>query len=231
MVTAVGQQGDAYHAFPYLSAYGGGIFGTTDEGGFDPQNVILDSPETIKGGEKISMLAEQGALSTSIDGTTAETLFAEGNSPFIITGPWSLPTIQDAGINYEVTPIPEFEDGGNPTPFLGVQMFYVSANAANPTLAQEFVNNYVPTPEFQMAMYEAGGRPPALVETLEEVAANTPEIEAFAAAGEGAPPMPNIPAMNAVWGPLGVAEVDIIEGKPAAERLKSAQEEIVANIE
>ncbi|MBA2696492.1 MAG: maltose ABC transporter substrate-binding protein [Actinobacteria bacterium] len=231
MVTPVSQQGDAYHAFPYLSAYGGGIFGTTEDGGWDSQNVIIDSPETIKGGEKISMLAEQGALNVSVDGTTAEALFTAGDSPFFVTGPWSLPAIQDAGINYEVSPIPEFEDGGDPTPFLGVQMFYVSAEAANPTLAQEFVNRYVPTPEFQMAMYEAGGRPPALQETLDAVAKDNPDIEAFAKSGEGAQPMPNIPAMNAVWGPLGVAEVDIVEGAAAAERLPSAQQEIVSNIE
>ncbi|MGI8949600.1 MAG: sugar ABC transporter substrate-binding protein [Ornithinimicrobium sp.] len=231
MVTPVSQQGDAYHAFPYLSAYGGGIFGTNEDGGWDSQNVILDSPETIKGGEKISMLAEQGALNVSIDGTTAEALFTAGDAPFFITGPWSLPAIQDAGINYEVSPIPEFEDGGDPIPFLGVQMFYVSADAANPTLAQEFVNNYVPTPDFQMAMFRAGGRPPALQETLDAVSADNPDIEAFAESGEGAQPMPNIPAMNAVWGPLGVAEVDIVEGAPAAERLPSAQQEIVSNIE
>ncbi len=230
MVTAVSQQGDAYHAFPYLSAYGGGIFGTTEDGGWDSQNVIIGSPETIKGGEKIAMLAKEKALSVSVDGTTAEALFADGEAPFIVTGPWSLPTIKDAGIKYEVSPIPDFEDGGDPIPFLGVQMFYVSAAAANPTLAQEFVNSYVPTPELQMAMYEAGNRPPALQETLDAVAADNPDIEAFAAAGEGAQPMPNIPAMNAVWGPLGVAEVDIVEGKPAAERLKSAQKEIAANI-
>lgn len=231
MVTPVGQPGDAYHAFPYLSAYGGGIFGTTEEGGWDSQNVILDSPETVKGGEKISMLAEQGALNVSVDGTTAESLFVEGKAPFIVTGPWTLKAIQDAGLKYEVSPIPDFEDGGDPIPFLGVQMFYVSAKAANPTLAQEFVNNYVPTPDLQMAMYEAGGRPPALQETLDAVSADNPDIEAFAVSGEGAQPMPNIPAMNAVWGPLGVAEVDIIGGDPAATRLKSAQQEIVSNIE
>ena len=42
--------------------------------------------------------------------------------------------------------------------------------------------------------------------------------------------MPNIPAMNAVWGPLGQATADIVGGAAAAERLPAEQEEIEGNI-
>jgi arabinogalactan oligomer/maltooligosaccharide transport system substrate-binding protein len=42
--------------------------------------------------------------------------------------------------------------------------------------------------------------------------------------------MPNIPAMNSVWGPLGQAAADVISGKPAKARFDAAQKEIVANI-
>lgn len=43
--------------------------------------------------------------------------------------------------------------------------------------------------------------------------------------------MPNIPAMNSVWGPLGQAASDVIAGKAGAkERFDAAQKEIVANI-
>ena len=41
-------------------------------------------------------------------------------------------------------------------PFLGVQMFYVSAKAKNNALAQEFVTNYVPRKDVQLALFEAG---------------------------------------------------------------------------
>ncbi len=50
-------------------------------------------------------------------------------------------------------------------------------------------------------------------------------------AGAGGQPMPNIPAMNSVWGPLGQAAADVIAGKAAAKvRFDAAQKEIVANI-
>ena len=231
MVTPVGQTGDAYHAFPYLSAYGGGIFGTNADGGWDPENVIVGSEESIKGGEKIAWLAKEGALNVNVDFPTMESLFAEGKTPYMVAGPWAIPNVEGAGIDYAIDPIPDFEDGGETVPFLGVQMFYVSAKAKNATLAQEFVNTYVTNEDMQLALFEAGQRPPALVSALETVAAEDDDIQAWSAAGEGALPMPNIPAMNAVWGPLGQATADIVGGDEPAERLKAAQEEIVSNIE
>ena len=44
--------------------------------------------------------------------------------------------------------------------------------------------------------------------------------------------MPNIPAMNSVWGPLGQATADVVAQKEAAQaRMAAAQKEIVANIQ
>ncbi len=230
MVTPVGQAGDAYHAFPYLSAYGGGIFGTKADGGWDPDNVIVGSADSIKGGEKIAWLAEEGALNVNVDFPTMESLFAEGRTPYMVAGPWAMANVEGAGIEYAIEPIPDFEDGGTTVPFLGVQMFYVSAKAKNPIIAQEFVANYASTVEMQTALYELGDRPPALIEALDAVSATDPDIASWSAAGEGASPMPNIPAMNSVWGPLGQATADIVGGDEPGPRLEAAQEEIVTNI-
>ena len=231
MGAPVGLVGDAYHAFPWLDAYGGGIFAQNADGGWDASKVIVDSPETLQGAEKMAWLAKEGALNVDMDGTAMAAMFAEGKLPYMITGPWSTTAAAEAGIEYAISPIPKFEDGGTPLPFLGVQMFYVSSDAKNPAMAQEFVNQYVPSPELQMAMYEnAGERAPALMETLEIVSAEDKDLAGFSEAGKGAPAMPNIPQMAAVWQPLGQATADIIGGADPAERLKAAQEEIVANI-
>ena len=105
-------------------------------------------------------------------------------------------------------------------------MFYVSAKAENGVLAQEFVSNFAATDEVQLAMFEAGQRPPALNSAYEKAAESDETVAAWKAAAEGGDPMPNIPAMNAVWAPLGQATADIVGGKPAAERMKAAAEEI-----
>jgi arabinogalactan oligomer/maltooligosaccharide transport system substrate-binding protein len=116
-------------------------------------------------------------------------------------------------------------------PFLGVQMFYVSSKAKNAALAQEFVTNYIPRKDVQLALFEVGKRPPALAEAYEEVAASDPDVKAWYEAGVDGLPMPNIPAMNAVWGPFGQATADIISGKAGAQaRLDAAAKEITANI-
>ena len=74
-------------------------------------------------------------------------------------------------------------------------------------------------------------RPPALKEAYDEVAANDTDVKAWYEAGMGGKPMPNIPAMNSVWGPAGPGRGrrHLRQGRAKA-RFDAAQKEIVANI-
>lgn len=229
----MGKDGNAYNGYPFLSAFtGGGIFGTKANGDYDPSKVIVNSAGSIKGAEAMAALGKDGALSTNIDSTNADTLFATGKTPFEITGPWSIPAFKKAGIKYAIDPLPTIAGGGAMEPFLGVQMFYMSSKAKNATVAQAFLTQFMTTKDAQVAMFQVGQRPPALTAAYEQVKGSDPDVEAWAAAGKGGKPMPNIPAMNAVWKPLGLAFADIISGKggtPAA-RMQKAQTEIEAGI-
>jgi arabinogalactan oligomer / maltooligosaccharide transport system substrate-binding protein len=230
LIQPVGKTGNAYFSYPYLSAFDGGIFATKANGDYDPNKVIVNSAGSIKGAEALAKLGKDKVLSTNVGDDNAEGLFTSGKSPFFITGPWAVPNAKKAGIKYEVSSLPSLEGGGAMQPFLGVQMFYVSAKAKNAVLAQEFVTNYVPRKDVQLALFEQGGRPPALTEAYDEVAAKDKDVKAWFEAGKDGKPMPNIPAMNSVWGPLGQAAADVISGKPAKARFDAAQKEIVANI-
>ena len=230
LIQPVGQTGNAYFTFPYLSACGGGIFNQDATGGYIAEEVIVNSEGSVKGAQQLAELGAAGILSTSIGDDNAQGLFTGGKAAFMISGPWAIPPIEEAGINYEVSNLPSLEGCDAMKPFLGVQLFYVSSKAKNATLAQEFVANYIPRKDVQLALFEALGRPPANLEALAEVAANDADVAAFSAAGESAPPMPNIPAMNSVWGPLGQASADVISGQDPKTRFDAAQAEIVANI-
>ncbi len=231
LIQNVGKKGNAYFAFPYFSAFGGGIFAQKPNGDFDSSQLLINSPESLKAGELLATLGKEKVLSTNVDDTNMDSLFTSGKSPYLISGPWSVPPAKKAGIKYAISPLPSVTGGGQMKPFLGVQMFYVSSKAKNATLAQEFVTNYVPRKDVQVALYEAGQRPPALKEAYDEVSAANPDMKAWLEAGEGGPLMPNIPAMNAVWEPFGLATADIIAGTSAPKaRLDAAQKEIVANI-
>ena len=230
VLLTVSKTGDAYHSYPFLKAFGGGVFAQKPNGDYDPTKVIVGSPESILGGEQLAKLGKDGILSTNVDGGIVDQVFDAGKAPYAMTGPWAVEKAKKAGISYAISPLPTI-GGKQMTPFLGVQMFYVSAKAKNDAFAQEFVTKYVTRKDLQIDMYNIGKRPPALTEAYTEVAAKDADIKAWFEAGKGALPMPNIPEMNSVWGPLGQATADIIAQKAtAADRLKAAQTEIEANI-
>jgi arabinogalactan oligomer / maltooligosaccharide transport system substrate-binding protein len=230
LVQQVGKTGNAFYTYPYLSAFGGGVFATKANGDYDATKVLVNSEGSLKGAAELAKLGKAKVLTTNIGDDNAEAIFDGGKSPYFITGPWAITNIKKAGLKYAISPLPTLA-GGKMEPFLGVQMFYVSAKAKNAPLAQEFVTNYVPRKDIQLALFEAASRPPALIEAYDEVSAKDADVKAFFEAGKNGKAMPNIPAMNSVWGPLGQAAADVISGKSEAKaRFDAAQKEIVANI-
>ena len=230
LIQQVGKTGNAYYSYPYLAAFGGGIFATKANGDYDSTKLLVDSAGSLKGAAELAKLGQEKVLSTNVGDDNAEALFDAGKAPFFITGPWAQTNAKKAGIKYAISSLPSLAGGGQMEPFLGVQMFYVSAKAKNPSIAQEFVTNYVTREDVQMALFEATGRPPALTSAYEKAAAEDPNVKAFYEAGKDGKAMPNIPAMNSVWGPLGQAAADVISGADPTARFTAAQKEIAANI-
>lgn len=222
-VFAVSATGNAYYMYPWLKAYGGGIFGTKANGDYNPADIIVNNAGSIKGATEIQKLAQQKLVSTAIDDKAAELMFQKGQVPFIVTGPWAITASKAAGIKYGISNLPTPPGGGTMTPFLGVQMFYIAKAAKNVAFAQQFVTQAMTGKDVQVDLYKVGGRPPALTSAYNEVSASDPDIKSWFDAGKGALPMPNIPAMNAVWSPLGLAEADIVAGKAQpAPRMNAA---------
>lgn len=232
LVQFVSKDGNAYFSYPYLSAFpGGGVFGMKPNGDYDPKQVIVNSAGSVKGGEVLAKLGAAKVLSTNVDDTNMDQLFDSGAAPFMVAGPWNIEKAKKAGIKYGISPLPSLAGGGPMKPFLGVQMFYVSSKAKNGAMAQEFVTKWVPKKEVQMALFNAGHRPPALTEAYDEAVKADPDVKSWFEAGQGGLPMPNIPAMNAVFKPFGAATADIISGKAQPKaRLDAAQAEIVKAI-
>ena len=103
------------------------------------------------------------------------------------------------------------EGGGTPAPFVGVQGFMVSSFSEQKDLATSFVLDYMSQESSQLAMFEAGGRPPALTSAYDQVA-DDPDIAGFGESGANGIPLPAIPEMSNVWGSLGLAEVNTLRG-------------------
>jgi arabinogalactan oligomer/maltooligosaccharide transport system substrate-binding protein len=228
MALQVGQKGDAYHIYPLFTSGGGSYFGKTATGDPDPNNVTVDSAESIAAGQKLGALGEKGvgALKRSIDDKNYGSLFTGKKTPFVITGPWAVADIVKSGMNYDICAVPPFKDGKPASPFIGVNGFYLASKGKNKTLAEEFLTSVVPTPEFQLGLYNAEPRRPALTAAVDQVKATDPNIPKFAAAAKDGEILPAIPAMGQVWSPFGIAEANIVGGTDPATALQGAAKAI-----
>lgn len=203
----VGETGDPYTMYPLQTSFGAPVFVQNDDGSY--------SAELALGGENgnafAQWLAAQGAagvLDTAVTYDIAVEAFAGGRAPFIIGGPWMLGSFE--GLELAVDPIPSA--GPEPAqPFVGVQGFYVNAQSENALLANDFLVNYMATEEAQLALYEAGDRPPALLAAADTASAD-PITAGFREVGADAVPMPSIPEMGGVWEFWGVTEANILGG-------------------
>ncbi|WP_026551752.1 maltose ABC transporter substrate-binding protein [Arthrobacter sp. H20] len=226
----VGPEGDAYFMQPFYSSAGGYLFGQNDDGSYDPADLGVGQPGSIAAAEKIAELGETGTgdLTQSLTFDNSIAQFNSGRIPFMVNGPWTLGDIREAGINYEISPIPGFEGMDPAQPFTGVQSFYVASKGENKSFAQTFLQTVVGTDETQRALYEAYGIPPATESLLEEVSAEDPDAKLSAEAAAAGIPMPALPAMAAVWAPLGQAEAAIVGGADPEQTMIDAGKTIAA---
>jgi arabinogalactan oligomer/maltooligosaccharide transport system substrate-binding protein len=228
----VGNNGDAYHIYPLYAAGGGYLFGTAENGDYDPKDLGVAKPEAIAAFTKIQKLGEKGAgaLKRSIQPENSISIFTSKKSAFLVSGPWAITDIKKAGIQYDIGPIPGFEEGKPATPFVGVQTFYVAAKGKNKALAQEFVTNHLTQPELAVALYQAEPRPPALTAALDQVKGSDPDLEKFLAAGQSGAILPAIPAMAAVWDPFGKAAAAVVGGADPKTAVPAAAKVIADQI-
>lgn len=208
------EQGDPYHLYPLQTSFGSQVFAQNPDGSYDASQLVLGDAAGVAFAD---WLATQGAAGTgvinaNIDGDRAREFFLAGKSPYYLTGPWNIPAIAEAGINYAIDPLPS-AGGQEARPFVGVNGFFLSSKSTNALAATNFIVNYLSTEEAQLALYEVGGRPPALIAAYETAAADNPDVEAFGAIGQTGAPMPAIPEMGSVWSDWGNAELQIIKGE------------------
>lgn len=222
-----GDAADAYHNYPFVSALGGYIFAYDPATGYDPSDVGLDSEAAVAGIQFLADQVEAGVIaSTNYD--NAKNLFLEGQAAFWLTGPWERANLeaQDT-INWAVTTIPTIA-GQTPAPFVGSQGFFLSAFSENALIAQSFLLDFIATQDVQQALYDADPRGPAHV-AVAETLADDPVAQAFAASASTGNPMPNIPQMGSVWGPLGDNILLVRNGDiSAAEAMAAAAEAVRA---
>jgi arabinogalactan oligomer / maltooligosaccharide transport system substrate-binding protein len=210
---------DPYHQEPLFTAEGGYVFGKNADGTYNPDDLGLDSPGGLEAADKFDQWVSEGLIDKDVTYDVMIDKFGSGKAPFAITGPWAVAQadtgFKATGVNYVVEPIPPI-DGGTARPFVGVQGFMISQYSKNPLIAQAFVVQEMTTEETQLALFQAGGRPPALQSAYDQ-AASDPDIQGFGASGQNGDPLPAIPEMSSVWTAWTDAYTQIFAGGSNAE--------------
>jgi arabinogalactan oligomer / maltooligosaccharide transport system substrate-binding protein len=224
--------GDPFHNYPLFSALGGYVFGLNDDGSYNPDDLGIDSAGGLAAAQWFADQATAGLIDVDVTYDVMIESFGSGTAPFAITGPWAIAQADNGfaamGVPYVVEPIPAVE-GGTPHVFIGVQGFMVSAFAENPLAAQTFLLDFMSTEEAQLALFEAGGRPPAHLAAF-DIAAQDPDIQGFGEAGLEGEPLPSIPEMNSVWTAWTNAYQLILTGGDAEQAFTDAAAQIRAEI-
>lgn len=218
------READPYHFYPIQTSFGGDVFGRTEDGSFNPDDVQIDSEGSLAAAEFLAQMGADGIYQPGSDYDIYHTLFEAGNAAFIITGPWALERIDESGIPYAISSIPTGTQPGSP--FLGAQGFMVNAFGEGQIEAQIYLTEFIATEEVMRQIAELSMRPSAYLPVLEEQA-NDVNIAGFAEAGENATPMPAIPEMASVWDAWSNAQTLVVQGsEDATTAFQNAAEQI-----
>ncbi|AST05471.1 ABC transporter substrate-binding protein [Anoxybacillus flavithermus] len=219
-------EGLVCNAIEFIAAYGGKI---VDEN----NNVVVNSPETIKGLKKMVEIATSDVVPSNITTFTepeSHTAFIEGQSPFIRNWPYQYALANDPEQSkivdkVGVAPLPAGDKGSAAA--LGGWMTAINAYSKNKEAAWEFVK-FMTGPEGQKISAIYGGLAPTLPELFkdEEVLKANPFFaeEGFVNGLNAAVPRPVVPNYPEVSEIIQINVSKAIAGQITVE-------EAVANME
>lgn len=219
--------GNFFFSFPFLSAGGGYIF-KESQGSLNVSDIGLANAGAVSGLEFMTSLVKKGVVPESTDRSNAFSLMKEGKLAMMIDGPWAISDLKSSGIDFGIAPIPTLK-GSAPRPFVGAHGFIIRRSSKNKDLAKILVEEYLVSKKGIMAIYQADPRGPARQDVLEELAKNNAHLAAFVKSAQNGVPMPNVPAMGAVWGAMGNAISLSLSGKEAPKAsLEHAKKQILS---
>lgn len=222
--------GNFYFAYNWLHTFGGYVFDRDASGTLEPSDIGLASEGAVQGATELKRYRyDYGLMPAGTNGDVANGLFIDGALAMFYNGPWAIPDFLNAGLDVSVIPMPPLADGTEWSGFMGVQGVLLNQFSENKAAGANLMK-WLTRPDAQVSLARLGGRIPASESALAQVSSD-PIIAGFGAALLNAEPMPNIPEMSAVWGPMGGALSVIFESEDSdvAAVLQNAVDEISGN--
>lgn len=200
---------DAYFYSGYAHAFGGYYF---DD---DTESLGLTMEETLRGFRVV--LEELDPYSPNDPEYGAQrAVFAEGNAPFAINGPWEFGEVD---FEVGVAPLPSPE-GGTAAPYSGIQVAYfadaMTEDAARGDAARAFAEWYTTDLDVLKRLAEELGFIPVHGDLAGDD--DLPDsVKGFSESAANGTPMPANSKMNQVWGPLEDAFMNAYNGEQSLE--------------
>ncbi|MGD9781800.1 MAG: maltose/maltodextrin ABC transporter substrate-binding protein MalE [Kiritimatiellia bacterium] len=189
---------NTYFTFGILASAGGYVFGKRPDGTYDVSDVGVNHPAAVAAMQTVADLIRAKVLPSSLSYSIAEAQMNQGKLAMFVSGPFAWENLKKSGIDFGVTTIPGID--GNPgRPFVGVVGAVFNRSSPNLDLAQEFLENYLVTPQGLDAMdRHVPLGVPALIAAYEAKAAD-PHVAGSMKNIEAGLLMPNIPQMGVFW--------------------------------
>lgn len=221
----VEQHSTAYFSVGWVNAFGGYIINEKAEPGLDTEGTI----EALE-------YHKQFVPFMPIDGdyNTMTSLFQDGKADSTIAGPWMIPDLKTAGINYGIAPMPVIEEAGQAiSPFAGIQGVCVLKVAETKKEAVKKVLETLAKPNIGIELANVISAAPAnkLCYDNEDVKSNE-IVMALSETAKTAVPMPNVPEMDVMWAITENLLSDVNKaGADVTTACEEAQKEALAQIE
>lgn len=200
---------EPYWFIPWLSGFGGWVF---DEAGQPSLNTraATDAFRFVK-----SLRDEHKVIPPDCDYNTADVLFKEGRAAMLINGTWSWAGYEQAGVPFELTPIPQVTATGLwPAPMISSLGYSVNSNTRDKRLEETIrLLEFLVSDAVQYLIVESTVTiPSSLAIRLDSTYINRPHIAQSLAELRLGRPMPIIPEMRAVWDALRPAYQSVLGG-------------------
>ncbi|PTM59776.1 sugar ABC transporter substrate-binding protein [Desmospora activa] len=215
-----------YYGYSLISAHGGYIFGG-EPGEYNPDDIGLNNKGAVKGAASIKELYEKRLIPEALTVDVMDGLFSEGKVGMNISGPWNTAIYGGAlGDRIKTAPLSKVNGKVIPT-FAGVKAWLVSYYSEYPEWATDLAL-YLSNKESSQTYFEVSGEIPAREGAWEAV--DDPIYDGFIAQIPHSVPMPNVPEMAQVWGPMDDALSFIVKEDDMQEVLDEAVDHIRQDI-
>lgn len=219
-----------YYSGAFYQMYGAKIFGT-DGAKYNPSALQINSAAAIQGIQ--AMISLKPATQSQIGQGSANNmmgLFGQGKVAAMIDGPLDVQRAQSTGVDFGICPLPTL-NGKHPISFSEIRLMGVNQNTKAPMTAQIFAA-FCTSPAMEKARFQIVGETPAITAlAADQTITQSPLAAAFAQQAKYSVPLPNIPAMAAVWTPMQAAVASAWNGQATTtDALNNAQNTIIQQI-